>query len=165
MPDFRASEVSFQLLTQVAGRAGRGEQVGEVYIQTFNPQNSILKYALSQDFVSFYHHEISSRELFHFAPFIHLVKIVFKGKNEEKTLEIAAEYASKLEKLTEGICEVHQPHPCGYPKIKENYRFQILVKTPSIYQLCSSLEKVHPHFFNRREVRILIDIDPSSTFF
>lgn len=165
MPDFRASEVSFQLLTQVAGRAGRGEEVGEVYIQTFNPQNSILKYALSQDFVAFYHHEISSRELFQFSPFIHLVKIVFKGKNEEKTLQIAEHYALELEKLTKGMCEVHQPHPCGYPKIKENYRFQMIVKTLSIYQLTSFLEKVHPHFIKKREVRILIDIDPSSTFF
>lgn len=165
LPDFRASETSFQLLTQVAGRAGRGEVPGEVIVQTFNLDNPILKLAVNQDYLKFYEHEISSRELFNFAPFIHLVKITFKGKSEEKTLKYAEQVESFLKRLSRNTFETHSPLPCGYPKIKEYYRFQILIKCQKISLLSPCLKQIEGWIKKPSDVRVLIDVDPSSTFF
>lgn len=165
MPDFRASEVSFQLLTQVAGRAGRGEGKGEVLIQTFNTQNPILEFAMSQNYLDFYKHEIPSRELFNFSPFTHLLKIAFKGKSEEKTLNFARQYAKYLQRSSRGSFEVQEPLPCGYPKIKEYYRFQILIKTSSVFKMGPHLIQVEKDLKKPSDIRVLIDVDPSSTFF
>lgn len=165
LPDFKASEIAFQMLMQVAGRAGRGDVSGAVFVQTFNMGNPILKHALSQDYLSFYNQEIESRKFFNYSPFTHLVKIVFKGKLEDKTLELAQKFYRKLKFLMGVNEEVHEPLPCGYPKIKEIYRFQILLKGRNIYQINQKIEQVKNDLYLPSGIRLLIDIDPSSTFF
>ncbi|MCH9634161.1 MAG: Primosomal protein N' [Chlamydiae bacterium] len=165
LPDFRASEIAFQLITQVAGRAGRGEVEGEVILQTFNPDNPILKLAVKQDFDKFYQYEIRSRELFNYPPFTRLAKIVFKGKSEEGTLKYANQFDALLRKLSGGPIEVQSPFPCGYPKIKEFYRFQILIKCRNMFALGPYLKEIEKRVGLPRNIRVMIDIDPSSTFF
>jgi len=165
LPDFRASETSYQLLTQVAGRAGRGDVPGEVIVQTFNLDNPILKLAVNQDYLKFYEHEIPSRKLFNFPPFIHLVKITFKGKSEEKTLNYAQQVENLLKRLSRNNFEVHSPLPCGYPKIKEYYRFQILIKCQNVYLLSPCLKQIEGRIKKPSDIRVLVDVDPSSTFF
>ena len=83
IPDFRASETVFQLITQVAGRSGRGVIPGEVIIQTCLPENATIQYAANQDYVGFYQEEIAIRELFHYPPFMHMAKLLFSGEQAE----------------------------------------------------------------------------------
>jgi len=147
LPDFRASETSYQLLTQVAGRAGRGDVPGEVIVQTFNLDNPILKLAVNQDYLKFYEHEIPSRKLFNsllYSP----SKITFKGKSEEKTLNYAQQVENLLKRLSRNNFEVHSPLPCGYPKIKEYYRFQILIKCQNVYLLSPCLKQIEGRIKN-----------------
>lgn len=165
LPDFRASEQTFQLLTQVAGRAGRGESKGEVIVQTINPQNQVLNLALEQDFSLFYDHEIKSRELFCFPPFTSMMKIVFKGKDEQKTFRSAESFYNALKKQHIKGLELLAPLPCGYPKINEFYRFQILLKSSAFSKVSSAISSLMHQWEKDRSVKVLVDINPQSTFF
>lgn len=165
LPDFRASEMAFQLLTQVAGRAGRGDCPGDVFIQTYNLDNPILKLALTQNYLSFFKHEIPSRQLFHFPPYTHLVKFVFKGKDEKQTLKLAQNVYRTLVRFCPKTVSIMEPLACGYPKIKENYRFQILLKCRNVLELEKVFLKAMSESSYSKNVKMLIDVDPSSTFF
>lgn len=165
IPDFKASETTFQLLTQVAGRAGRGEALGEVLVQTFNTSNEILKFAKEQDFESFYQHEVKSRELFTYPPFVHLIKLCFKGKSEDLTFNYAKRFYAYLKKNTHTQCEIYEPLASGYAKVKEFYRFQILIKTHHVYGLNEAIYKSLYSVKKPSNIRVLIDVDPLSTFF
>lgn len=165
IPDFKGSETAFQMLTQVAGRAGRGEIAGEVIVQTFNPENSILKHAVNQSYQAFYDQEIESRRFFNYSPFTHLIKLVFKGKSAELTLKFAQKYYQFLEQVLKDYSEVNAPLPCGYPKIKEIYRFQILLKGGNVYKLNEAINAAQQKISLPSSIKMLIDVDPSSTFF
>ena len=165
IPDFKGSEIGFQMVTQVAGRAGRGDIKGNVIIQSFNPENSFLNHAISGDYLAFYNQEIESRKFFSYTPFAHLIKLVFRGKSESQTLKVGQQFYNKLKVQLNGIGEVQAPLPCGYPKIKEFYRFQILVKGKNIYALVQSLQSVEEQVHLPSSVKLLTDVDPSSTFF
>lgn len=165
LPDFKASETTFQMIMQVSGRAGRGELDGKVIIQTFHPENTILSQAKESDYLSFYQREVESRKFFHYPPFTHLIKLVFKGKDEKKTESVAKKFYQKLSWIKGNNAEVFEPLPCGYPKIKEVYRFQILMKGNQIYLLNQYIERVKAELQIPKSIRILVDVDPSSTFF
>ncbi len=165
LPDFKASEIAFQMLMQVAGRAGRGEIKGEVFIQTFNPQNAILKQAIDQDYLAFYQQEITSRRFFNYSPFTHLIRLVFKGKDEAETKAYAQALYQQISRTLAKRGEVFSPLPCGYPKIKEYYRFHVLLKGKSVYLLNQIIQQALDQVGVLRSVRLLIDVDPSSTFF
>ncbi len=164
LPDFRTSEVTFRLLTQVAGRAGRGDIPGEVIIQTLNPDNAVLLQAIRGDYEKFFEQEMDSRRFFSYPPLEHLIKISFKGKEEKRTLHAADEFYRLLLPLLKGRGEVGPPVPCGYPKIKEYYRFQILLKGPSVFRLNEAVERVEATRKKEAAVRYLVDVDPLSTF-
>lgn len=165
LPDFRASEFAFQLLTQVAGRAGRGNQSGEVLIQTLNPDNPVLQLALKQDYSLFYETEIQSRQLFQFPPFIQLAKIVFQGPKEDQVLKFAEGVQRNLNHKSRNTFHVGLVMPCGHPKIKENYRFQFLIKSPSIKKVSEALKELKAEIKLPTNLKMLIDVNPSSTFF
>jgi primosomal protein N' (replication factor Y) (superfamily II helicase) len=164
IPDFRASEKVFQLITQVAGRAGRGELAGEVIIQTQMPENTTIHHAASQGFEAFYHSEIESRKLFFFPPFTHLVKLTFSGKEMALTQEKAKIFREGLLPLLGKNALVHPVVPSGYPKIKDFFRFQCLIRSKSVSTINQAIQHLlltHPL---PRKLRLHIDVDPLSTF-
>ncbi|CDC19420.1 primosomal protein N (Replication factor Y)-superfamily II helicase [Clostridium sp. CAG:306] len=133
LPDFRSCERGFQLLTQVAGRAGRGDNPGEVYFQTYNPDFFGLETAKQQDYESFYNTEIEAREDFDYPPFSQIIRVILSSKNQFRAERSAQEIAMRLNdivdkrQLTEPVA-VLGPNPCVIERLQEYYRFQILIK-------------------------------------
>jgi primosomal protein N' (replication factor Y) len=165
IPDFRASETVFQLITQVAGRSGRGHINGEVIIQTFLPENSTIRLASKQDYEEFFAEEIAVRNLFRFPPFTHLAKIIFSGKNGDKTVKVANEIRESLAKNLPSDFELHPVVPCGYAKIKDRYRFQFLVRGSPIHPLNRAVEIVRQNMSLPSDVKMLVDVNPVTTYF
>lgn len=133
LPDFRSCERGFQLLTQVAGRAGRGDNPGEVYFQTYNPDFFGLETAKQQDYKSFYNTEIEAREDFDYPPFSQIIRVILSSKNQFRAERSAQEIAMRLNdivdkrQLTEPVA-VLGPNPCVIERLQEYYRFQIPIK-------------------------------------
>ncbi|MBS0625705.1 MAG: primosomal protein N' [Verrucomicrobia bacterium] len=162
IPDFRSGEQVFQLLTQVAGRAGRSELPGEVIIQTYIPDHPILALAAAQDYNSFYASEIEERKLFSYPPFCRLIKILFSGEDAAATERLAQSTCSKIQELKPEGAEILPVLPSGHPKIKDLYRFQFIIKSinPRV------LESIFPSIpASTPEILVKIDVDPLNTFF
>lgn len=165
LPDFRASERGFQLLTQVAGRAGRGEFAGKVLFQTYNPDFYALESAKSQNYEEFYSTEITAREEFDYPPFSQIIRFVLSSENNFRAEKSAQEIAMRLCLMTEkfGISErleVLGPTPCVIERLNSQYRFQILIKNKMSqkgHQFVSS-------FINKitlpKDIKLVIDVDP-----
>ncbi len=165
LPDFRASERGFQLLTQVAGRAGRGEFAGKVLFQTYNPDFYALESAKSQNYAEFYTAEIAAREEFDYPPFSQIIRLILSSQNGFRAEKSAQEIAMRLSLMVEkfGISErieVLGPTPCVIERINSQYRFQILIKNKmgeKGHQFVSS-------FMNKiimpKDIRLAIDVDP-----
>ena len=165
LPDFRASERGFQLLTQVAGRAGRGEFAGKVLFQTYNPDFYALESAKSQNYGEFYATEIVAREEFDYPPFSQIVRLILSAQNNFRAEKSAQEITLRLCTLVEkfGISErieVLGPSPCVIERINGQYRFQILIKNKMSgkgHQFISS-------FLNKiimpKDIKLSIDVDP-----
>lgn len=165
LPDFRASERGFQLLTQVAGRAGRGEFKGRVLFQTYNPEYYALESAKSQNYSEFYGKEIKSREEFDYPPFSQIIRLILSSQNnfraEKAAQEIALRLCTMIEKFGFGErLDVLGPTPCVIERINSYYRFQILIKNKledKGHQFVSS-------FLNKitapKDIRMTIDVDP-----
>lgn len=162
IPDFRASERVFQLITQVAGRAGRAELPGEVIIQTHMPENPTIRLAAKQDYDAFYKMEVETRKAFEFPPFSHLVKLTFSGKDAAHTLHVGNSVRNTLIKGLGGGYLIHPVVPSGYAKIKDNFRFQCLIRGAHVGPIATVLGQVEGI---PRNVKMHIDIDPLSTFF
>ena len=133
IPDFRSCERGFQLLTQVAGRAGRSELKGSVYFQTFNPEFFALETAKEQDYISFYKTEIEAREMFDYPPFSKIIRVVLSSENQYRAERSAEEIAMRLRDVisnrnwTEPIA-VLGAGQCVLERIQNNYRYQIIIK-------------------------------------
>ena len=165
LPDFRSSERGFQLLTQVAGRAGRGEFTGRVFFQTFNPEFYALESAKSQNYRAFYEKEIITREEFDYPPYSRIVRLIVSSLNNFRAEKAAAEIALSLCTIIEkyGISErleVLGPSPCVIERINSYYRFQIIIKNKldlKGHQFISSfLSKV----IMPKDVKLAVDVDP-----
>jgi primosomal protein N' (replication factor Y) len=166
IPDFRSSEKIFQLLTQVAGRAGRGALPGAVIIQTLMPDNEIIHLASQQDFKQYYEQEIEARKLFAFPPFTHLIKLVFSGTDTALVEQCSQQLHECLtQRLTHSSTQIFPVVPCGYAKIKNKYRFQCLLRGPSVYFLNDQIQAALRTFKWPRAVHLSIDVDPVSTYF
>ncbi|MBS4169106.1 primosomal protein N' [Parachlamydia sp. AcF125] len=165
IPDFRSSEIAFQLMTQVAGRAGRGVTQGKVIIQTHLPENSTIQLAAQQNYTAFFEEEILSRELFAFPPFSSLVKLNFSGPDEKKTEEFAQLFRHKLQINLPEIFTLSPVIPSGHAKVKDRYRFQFLIRGPSIYSANQAIKTTLQHALIPRDIKFLIDVNPLTTFF
>jgi len=164
LPDFRASENVFQLLTQVAGRSGRGALKGEVIIQTMLKDHPVFKYASTQDYCSFYEEEIKVRELFTFPPFTRLSKLIFSGPNEAQVKRCAESFHTSLLKKLPNSYTLYPVIASGYAKIKDQFRFKLLIKGPNPFILSSTLREIRSILKISSSIRLLVDIDPISTF-
>ena len=165
IPDFRASENVFQLTTQVAGRSGRGTLPGEVIIQTAIPDHSTIQHAAKQDYVAFYEEEIAVRQLFSYPPFSHLAKMTFSGKDSKQTLALAEAIRHRLAQLFPAQFEFNPVIPCGYAKVKDLFRFQFLLRGPSMYPLHGAIQTLQQQMAFPSSVKMFVDINPSSTYF
>ena len=165
LPDFRSCERGFQLLTQVAGRAGRGDNPGEVYFQTYNPDFYGLETAKEQDYETFYQTEIEAREDFDYPPFSQIIRIILASKNQFRAERSAQEIAMRLndivdkKQLTEPVA-VLGPTSCIIEKLQDYYRFQILIKN----KLGEKGHRFIISFLNQvklpEDIRLTIDVDP-----
>lgn len=165
IPDFRAAETVFQLITQVAGRAGRGEIAGEVIIQTLMPDNQTIQVASRQDYDSFFKEEIEVRKMFGYPPFQQMAKVSFSGPDQKVSQTTAESVQRNVKAHLPKEFEVHAVVAGGYAKVKDRYRFQFLIRGPSIYPISKilySIGNTHPF---PKETRMSVDINPSSTFF
>lgn len=165
VPDFRASERGFQLLTQVAGRAGRGEYKGKVLFQTYNPDYYAFQTAKSQDFEKFFETEIKARQEFDYPPFSQIIRIILSSMNNFRAEKSAMEIALRLNTMTEKFgfgeyLETLGPTPCIISKINGFYRFQILIKNKLSQKGHDFISK----FFNKitlpKDIKMAIDVDP-----
>lgn len=168
-PDFRAGERTFQLLTQVAGRAGRGEVPGTVIIQTYNPEHPSIQMAINQDFSAFYKKEISPRQELGFPPFARLVNFRIIGPDISRTKEKAHQLGVLSRTLQEKEnpfqkhIEILGPAEAPREKLKGKYRFQMLVKSPDYRILHSFTEKILTEVIPQVKpagVKISVDVDP-----
>ena len=129
MPDFRAAERTFQLLTQVAGRAGRGDRAGRVLIQTFHPHHYALRHACAQDYAGFYKEEIGYRKNLSYPPFVALASLLVHCNDWPRAQETAAELRRALDAAnTDRVCRVLGPAPAPLARLRGEHRIQLLVK-------------------------------------
>jgi len=154
----------FQLITQVAGRSGRGELPGEVIVQTFLPDQSTLRHAANQNYTDFFEDESQIRRLFHYPPFTHLVKVSVSGPDLEKTKEAADFSRGFLIKKLPSSFEFLPVIASGHAKIQDQYRFQFLIKSTKILAASAAFQALQ-HQFKNKEIHLSLDVDPSSTFF
>lgn len=160
LPDFRASERTFALITQTAGRAGRGHEQGHVVLQTYNLEHYAVQCGMKQDYLSFYQEEIQMRKMLYYPPFCHLIKLTFQNEIEEKALKAASDLKTQAEQYFNNMnIKIMGPAPALVAKFKDIYRFNLLIKT-------DDLEIVNK-FLRQKKIdtdkNITIDINPINT--
>lgn len=163
LPDFRASERTFSLITQVAGRAGRYFPDGKVIVQSFNPYHPAISCACKNDLENFYKSEIENRKILYFPPFSRMIRIVFRSANEMASKISAESFGKHLEAYNQnGDFEILGPSECALKKIALNYRYQILLRGDSITTLQKIVSMVMYNYKTAANVYIEIDIDPTN---
>lgn len=162
LPDFRANERTFQLLVQVAGRAGRGDRAGEVVVQTFTPQAEPIQFSRHADFAGFAASELGIRKQFRYPPYRHLIHHLFRGPNPEKLQFYAEQWARKVEAEMADRLEVRGPTPSPIEKIKDQYRFQIWYFTGGVTRVIGDLNRLRQEFTWPEDVTQVLDVDPVS---
>ena len=165
VPDFRASERGFQLLTQVAGRAGRGEYKGKVLFQTYNPDYYAFQSAKSQNYEKFFETEIRARQEFDYPPFSQIIRIILSSMNNFRAEKSALEIMMRLNTMTEkfGFTEYLEalgPTPCIISKINGYHRFQILIKNKLSQKGHDFVSKFLDKITLPKDIKIAIDVDP-----
>ncbi|MEG0444636.1 MAG: primosomal protein N' [Victivallaceae bacterium] len=165
IPDFRASEYVFQVITQVGGRAGRSSLPGEVLIQTFSPANKTMALASERNYLKFYNEELENRRCFNFPPFFRLIKFVFMGKDAELTRREAEKTRRSVALACRGEeTIVHPTIPCGHIKIKDLFRYQFLIKTRNIMTTNRAIQNAMIECKPCTKIKFFIDVDPITTF-
>jgi len=181
-PDFRAGERTFQLLTQVAGRAGRGDVEGEVFVQAFTPFHPAIQYARRHDFVGFYEQEMEFREQLKYPPASRVALLTLKGRNEDKVKFSAEHVRREIEKLTkmesaapgqtadgaQGVTRpasfkdliISGPAPAPLLRAESFYRFQIMLRTRAMSALSRELATMVEPLALPEDVMLTVDIDP-----
>ena len=161
--DYRSGERTFQLLTQVAGRSGRAEEKGKVVLQTFDPENEVLRFATAYNYEGFYQNEISLRTAMAFPPFSKIVRVLISGEDDKKTLEGLREVFFGLKELYENNMEkflFFDKMRAPIKRIQNKYRYQVLMRLsdpsilPAIYEICAAAKN--------RDVLVSVEENPSN---
>ncbi len=160
MPSFRAAERTYQLIVQVAGRAGRGDGAGEVVIQTRTPEAIPIQYAKRDDMESFLEEELQNRKEFAYPPFRRIVRQLFKSRNPDKLSYYAEEFAKAAEKRLGNICEIRGPSPAPIEKIEDFYHWQLWYFCGNVSAVVSELVKLRAEFPLDEDVSDVLDSDP-----
>lgn len=162
LPDFRASERTFQLLTQVAGRAGRGEVKGEVFVQTFAPHSPAVQFARHSDFEGFAQQELEQRQVFHYPPYGHVILITSRSKNESMAEFTLQNLSTRLRAVIGEDVRMGDPIPSPLAKAHGQFRFQILLRTPKVRLLARQIHAVVDAMTFPQEVIVTWDVDAMS---
>ena len=168
IPDYRAAERTFQIITQVAGRAGRGDKQGEVLIQTYTPQHYSLQYAVNYDYEGFYEKEFTVRAMMKYPPFGKLLLINGTSKKEDLLKNFMHKITMMIKPLVESCLDIEilGPIPCMISKLKENYRWQIVIKGEFNSDFAKKIKELlydeNKNVYN--DIRISIDINPNNLF-
>lgn len=160
IPDFRANERTFQLLVQVAGRAGRGDRAGEVVVQTFTPQAEAIQFSRQADYLGFAEAELKLRREFHYPPYRHLIHHLFRGPNPEKLKFFADQWAKLVEKELGERVELRGPSASPIEKIKDEYRWQLWYFTNGVTKVVPELARLRAGFAWPDDVTQVLDVDP-----
>ena len=163
MPDFRAAERTFQLLTQVAGRAGRGSVPGIVLIQTINPDHYAVRMAGAQDYQAFYEKEIHFRRMMHYPPFSAMANVLVRAEKKEMAMRMSSDLGMLLSPCPERL-KVMGPAEAPVPRLKNEYRYQFLIKAASRKALNELLQSIRKFAVDRKwgATALVIDVDPLS---
>ena len=162
LPDFRAAERTFQLLVQVAGRAGRGEIKGEVFVQTFTPHSPAVQFSRHNDFEGFADQELEQRRMCDYPPYNHVVLILCRGPHEARA-EFALQTLAR--KLQEGLGDevmVGEPTPAAMAKAHGQYRFQLMLRSTKVRLLSKHIQKAVMATSLPSDVTVVWDVDPVS---
>jgi primosomal protein N' (replication factor Y) len=163
LPDFRAGERTFQLLTQVAGRAGRGARPGRVIVQAFDPDAAVLKLAAKQDYEAFFDREIGYRRALRYPPLTAMVQLLITDRNAGHAREWAGMVARALRQEQRGRLIVSGPGPAPVEKLKGRYRQQVLVRSAGRRKLVESVDRALTAVAGKVPARALhVDVDPRS---
>lgn len=163
-PDFRAGEQTFQLLAQVAGRAGRGDRPGRVILQTYTPDHFCITAASAQDHDRFYQEEIRFRQALGYPPFSRMIQLKISGRSREKTKEAAMALGEVCRHMREDGVEVLGPIEAPLAKLANRFRWQILLKARSVQQLHRFVRRLlfsgENGGIGNQDVKVAIDVDP-----
>ncbi len=160
IPDFRSSENTFSLLSQVAGRSGRSNKSGEVFIQTFNPNHYAISYTKKHDYIGFYKEEMSIRRALKYPPFYYLVSIRVSGSDEKEILNEALKIKRALMRNLENTI-ILGPSSATIFKLNNIYRYNLILKYKKEPNLLDVLEKILDHYKNKVKIKVDVDINPS----
>ena len=160
LPDFRAGERTFQLLTQVAGRAGRGEAPGEVFVQTYTPFSPSIQFARHHDFAGYFEQELEFRERCDFPPFRHAVLITVRSEHEMRAQFSAETLARRLAEALPEEFMLGAPAPAPLEKLQGQYRFHILLRGEAIMRLSRLIRETLDKLPFPEDVAVAVDVDP-----
>jgi len=163
-PDFRAAERTFQLLTQVAGRAGRGERIGRVVVQSFQPQHYSLRWAAAHDFHGFAEEELQQRREAGYPPFSRLVLIRCEGEDATRVEEIARRMGDHVRSNDRGV-QALGPAPAPLERVRGRYHWQLLLRSrqgAAVRRAAARAREAHRAAAKRDGVRLVVDVDPYS---
>lgn len=162
LPDFRSSEKTFQLLTQVSGRAGRGDKKGEVIIQTYNPNHYAIQLAQKQDYERFFYQEMQARHIGLYPPYVYTLRLVVSHKEEKEAAKMAHYLARQIRPLISDDAEMLGPTPRSIARVNKRYFYQIILKyrfeprlLTGLQQMMQAMQKT-----DRQGYRIFVDRDP-----
>jgi primosomal protein N' (replication factor Y) len=163
VPDFRAAERTFQLLTQVAGRAGRGSVPGIVLIQTINPDHYAVRIAAAQDYQAFYEKELAFRRMMRYPPFSAMANVLVRSEKKEMAMRLSSELAILLTPPPEKL-RIMGPAEAPVARVKNEYRYQFLIKAASRTALNELLQRIRGFALERKwgATALVIDVDPLS---
>ncbi len=169
LPDFRASEHTFSMLTQVAGRSGRAEVTGQVIIQTYMPHHYCISAAQQHDYVGFYEKEVEARSALRYPPFSHVATLLLRGKNEKEVSDAAHTLLNQLHIWQTNQfrdVEILGPAPAPLSKIEGKFRWHFLLRSNTVEKICQLMRHLTdepPPAIKRYGIEFVIDIDPTNT--
>ena len=163
-PDFRAAERTFQLLTQVAGRAGRGELAGEVLVETYYPEHYAIQFAARQDFISFYEKEAHFRRMLHYPPFTALANVIVRDKKVENAIRWSRALENYFAPFEAKGVKILGPAAAPLARLRREYRFQFVLKSPQRAALAKILNGCLDFCVSKEipEMAVIVDVDPAS---
>jgi primosomal protein N' (replication factor Y) len=171
IPDFHSPERIFQLLTQVAGRAGRSVKSGEVIVQTYLPDHYAIQYARNHDYVGFYMEEISHRTNYNYPPITRMIQILFSSPQSSNVIKYSRLFASRLRKYNFDFCQIIGPSPALVSKMQNNYRWQVSIKINKLSdQHLVRIKEIirnlisQPQIMYPKNLNVSVDVDPVSLF-
>jgi primosomal protein N' (replication factor Y) len=160
LPDFRAGERTFQLLTQVAGRAGRGETPGEVFVQTYTPFSPSIQFARHHDFTGYFEQELEFRERCDFPPFKHAILITVRSAHEARAKFSAETLTRRLREAIGGKFMLSDASPAPLEKLQGQFRFHILLRGEAIMRLSRVVRETLDKLPMPEDVTVTVDVDP-----